>query len=542
MSRPVHPRWLAALLFVLLAGPATAAPQSESNASVTPGEPAELAVWNRPIIILRANIGETSPAERAQRAAQRVELIPDEELGAAPTAVPAHVGSLNGLMIFVGTRQLFSILPEDLDPEANETLDAVGAEAVQRLREVLAARNDQRNLPLLLRGIALSIAATLVFALAVWALTRFQRWLQQQITAAAERRGGAAVRQLRASVTEIGRRAAQVAAWALGAFAAYLWLTYALSQFPYTAPWGNVLGHRLRHVLTSVATGIVASLPDVLTVIVIFVLARMAVRLLQSLFTGVEQGRLSVPGIQPETAEATRRISTLLVWLFAITVAYPYIPGSGTDAFRGVSVFVGLMLSLGSAGLVNQVMSGLVVVYARAIRPGEYVKVGDVEGVVSEVGLLSTKIATLRKEEVTLPNAVMITQATTNYSRLADRDGGGVTTSVTIGYDTPWRQVHALLCLAAERTESVRKDPPPRVVQRSLGDFYVEYMLLAAIDQPARRPLVLSALHANIQDAFNEFGVQIMSPHFVAQPDQAVVVPKEQWHAAPAEPAPRDKG
>ena len=161
---------------------------------------------------------------------------------------------------------------------------------------------------------------------------------------------------------------------------------------------------------------------------------------------------------------------------------------------------------------------------------------------VTEVGLLSTKIATARKEEVTVPNAVMITQATTNFSRLADRQGALVTTSVTIGYDTPWRQVHALLCLAASRTATVRRDPPPRVVQRSLGDFYVEYMLLAAVDQPTQRPQILSELHANIQDAFNEFGVQIMSPHFVAQPDQAVVVPKEQWHAAPAEPAPRDKG
>jgi small-conductance mechanosensitive channel len=215
-------------------------------------------------------------------------------------------------------------------------------------------------------------------------------------------------------------------------------------------------------------------------------------------------------------------------------VAYPYIPGSETDAFRGVSVFVGLMLSLGSAGLVNQVMSGLVVVYARAIRAGEYVRIGEIEGVVSEVGLLSTKIATVRKEEVTVPNAVMINQATTNYSRLADRDGAVITTSVTIGYDAPWRQVHALLCLAADRTAAVRKDPPPRVAQRQLGDFYVEYLLLVNVDRPDQRPIILSALHANIQDAFNEFGVQIMSPHFVAQPAGTVVVPKEQWHAPPA--------
>jgi len=279
---------------------------------------------------------------------------------------------------------------------------------------------------------------------------------------------------------------------------------------------------------------IVDSIPDLVTVAIILLIARMIVRLLHGVFIGVETGRLSLFGLQQETAEATRRISTVLVWLFAIIVAYPYIPGSDTDAFRGVSVFVGLMLSLGSAGLVNQVMSGLVVVYARAIRPGEYVKVGDIDGLVAEVGLLSTKLVTARKEEVTIPNAVMIGEATVNYSRLSDKDGAVVATSITIGYDAPWRQVHALLCLAAERTETVRKDPPPRVVQRSLGDFYVEYTLIAHVDQPWQRPAILSELHANIQDAFNEYGVQIMSPHFEIQPHAPVLVPKEKWREAPA--------
>lgn len=542
---PVHCRTgaTAIALLVLLAAAAAAEPLEMRSPTVSRGEAAaELEVWNRPIVTLRATIGDASPAERARRAGLRIESIPDDELHLPVTALRAQVGALKGLMVFVGARQVFSILPEDLDPESNETLDAVGAAAVEHLRDVLTARSQQRSLPVLLHGVGVSAGASALFALAIWLLTRFQRWLQRRITAAAERRGGAAARQVRASVSEIGRRAALIAAWALGAFAAYLWLTYVLSQFPYTAPWGEALGARLRHALLAIAASIVDSLPNLLTVVVIFILARMVVRLLHGLFLGVEQRRLSLPGVQQETAEATRRISTVLIWLFAMTVAYPYIPGSGTDAFRGVSVFVGLMLSLGSAGLVNQVMSGLVVVYARAIRPGEYVKLGEVEGIVSEVGLLSTKLATARKEEITVPNAVMITQATTNYSRLADRDGAIVSTAVTIGYDTPWRQVHALLSLAADRTDMVRKQPPPRIVQRSLGDYYVEYALLVHVDQPAQRPLILSALHANIQDAFNEFGVQIMSPHFVAQPEAPVVVPREQWHAPPAEPAARDEG
>jgi small-conductance mechanosensitive channel len=539
MSRSRRPHRGRTLLLALaacclVAAPVAAQDPTDANTAVTAGEPAQLEVWNRPIVILRANIGTASPAERVRRAAERIESLPDEELGTAPHAISARVGTLEGLMVFLGARQMFSILPQDLDPEGSETLEAVGRDAERHLSEVLAARAEQRRLPVLLRGIGLSTVATLLFALAVWALVRIQRWLQPRLTAVAERRGGAAVRQVRDYVALIARRAAQLVAWAAGLLAADVWLTYVLSQFPYTEPWGRALGSGLRHLLGRIGVAIVGALPDLLTVLIILLIARVVVRLLQGLFSGVEQGRLSLPGIQQETAEATRRISTVLVWLFAITIAYPYIPGSETDAFRGVSVFVGLMLSLGSAGLVNQVMSGLVVVYARAIRPGEYVKVGEVEGVVSEVGLLSTKVVTPRKEEVTVPNAVMITQATTNYSRLVDKEGAIIATAVTIGYDTPWRQVHALLCLAAERTEAVRRDPPARVLQRTLADYYVEYVLLVHVDRPEQRLLILSTLHASIQDAFNEFGVQIMSPHFVAQPADAVVVPKDKWEPPPA--------
>lgn len=533
-SSSVSRRWRPLLVLWLALGAAAALAQTEVPVRVEPGEPAELVVWNRPIVTLRARIGETSPAERAARAAERIAAIPDDELGQAVRLTPASVGHLSGLMAFIGSRQLFSILPEDLDPESADTLADVGQAAERHLRELLAARAAQRSLPLLLRGIALSIVATVLFVLAAWVLVRIERWLEPRLATAAERRGGAAALQVREYVAVITRRVAQVGAWAAGAFCAYLWLTYVLSQFPYTQPWGQALGSGLRRLCGHLLAAVVDAIPGLITIAIIFVITRLVVRLLHGLFLAVEQGRLSLPGVQRETAEATRRISTVLVWLFAIIVAYPYIPGSGTDAFRGVSVFVGLMLSLGSAGLVNQVMSGLVVVYARAIRPGEYVRIGETEGLVSEVGLLSTKLMTVRKEEITIPNSVMTNAATTNYSRLADIDGAVVSTSVTIGYDAPWRQVHALLILAAERTELVRKSPPPRVAQRKLDDYYVEYLLLVNVDQPAQRPLILSLLHANIQDAFNEFGVQIMSPHFVAQPAETIVVPKDRWRPPPA--------
>ena len=222
----------------------------------------------------------------------------------------------------------------------------------------------------------------------------------------------------------------------------------------------------------------------------------------------------------------------MLIWVFSVTIAYPYIPGSGTDAFKGVSVFVGLVVSLGSAGVVNQVMSGLVVIYSRALKPGEFVRVGDDLGTVSELGMLSTKIITRKREEITIPNAVLVGTKMVNYSRHAVGEGAVVGTTVTIGYDVPWRQVHAMLLRAAEQTAGVRKDPAPRVWQKALSDFYVEYELVVNLDKPEERVPVLSELHTHIQDAFNENGVQIMSPHYESQPGEKVFVPKSQWFPA----------
>jgi small-conductance mechanosensitive channel len=211
------------------------------------------------------------------------------------------------------------------------------------------------------------------------------------------------------------------------------------------------------------------------------------------------------------------------VWLITIAAAYPYLPGSGSEAFKGMSLVVGLGLSLGSTGIVAQAMSGLVVIYSRALSRGDCVRIGETEGVVTEVHLLSTRLFTIQGEEVTIPNTVVVNGAVTNFGRARSGQGALVSTKVSIGYDAPWRQVHALLLQAAKETTGLRAEPAPYVLQRGLDDFYVQYELIAAVEKPVDRPLVASALHARIQDAFNTAGVQIMSPHFVLQPRNPVL-------------------
>ena len=219
-------------------------------------------------------------------------------------------------------------------------------------------------------------------------------------------------------------------------------------------------------------------------------------------------------------------------------MAYPYLPGAETQAFKGLSVLLGLMISLGASSLVGQAASGLILMYTRTMRAGEYVGISDKEGTVVELGLFTTRIRTGMGEELTLPNSLILGTVTKNYSRAVQGKGFILSTNVTIGYDTPWRQIHAMLIEAAGRTTGVLADPAPRVFQHALSDYYPEYRLVcqAVPSTPLSRAEALTALHANIQDVFNEYGVQIMSPHYMNDPAEAKVVAMEDWYAAPATP------
>jgi small-conductance mechanosensitive channel len=224
------------------------------------------------------------------------------------------------------------------------------------------------------------------------------------------------------------------------------------------------------------------------------------------------------------------------VILFALVMAYPYLPGSDSEAFKGMSVLVGLMVTVGGSSLFGQAASGLVLMYSRTLRVGEYVRIDNHEGTVTKLGSFTTRIRTGLGEELTLPNSLVLSTVTKNYSRTVSGPGYVVDTAVTIGYDTPWRQVEAMLLEAARRTPGVLSTPAPRVFQTALTDFYPEYRLVcqASPVDPRPRAEVLSTLHAHIQDVFNEHGVQIMSPHYLGDPDSAKVVPREDWYRAPA--------
>jgi small-conductance mechanosensitive channel len=531
--------------------PAVAAPGSSAAvvARATPGpgsappaaseHPAEatLRVFNRDVITMRGTIAGTTPAGRVERARARMRDITESEMNQPIRTVQATLGEVRGVEFLIGDRLLFSAVHDDVDVEARQSFEALVAQTQANLEEVRQAWHQARDRPLLARSVLHAAVATLVFGLAVWAGYRVSRVVMAWLV---RRRDELAARHAHVDIGEFVGRVAVGVMQLVQLFVlvalAYAWLRYVLALFPGTAPLSRELGDWLWQKVLWVFDGLVGSLPGLVTVVIVLVLTRALADALGYFFDAINQGRLRMPMVHPETTSATRRIVTLMTWGLGMAIAYPYLPGSSSDAFKGLSVLFGLMVTLGSAGIVTQAMGGLVVVYSRALRKGDFVEVNGVQGVVTEVAALATKIVNVRNEEVTIPNAVLIGSPIRNFSKLGGTQGTLLTTKVTIGYDAPWRQIHALLTEAARRTRGVRDTPAPYVYQRALSDFYVEYELFVSIDRAIERVPILSDLHANIQDAFNERGVQIMSPHFFDQPDRPVVVPKAHWYAAPAAP------
>ena len=516
------------IIAILLAATSVAA-QGPPNAGP---KPATLYFQNREIVTLRAMRGLFTPEDRVQAAGQRLqELLRSKGPGRVSVVLVEgrHTVAMDG-------NAVFSILPGDVDDDIvgpDTTNEAAAKVAAGRLEEAIRAWSDQRRIDVVARGAMYSLIAGAVAAFAIWLLGRIRVALTQWLCNLARRRvtGQSVARRINVLEPLLRVFGFLVNSGRVLAIATivYLWLTFAFSQFPYTKPWGIGLAGFISSAVTTVGLGIVKGVPAMLLAILILMVTRFFAHVVKSLFSAIEQGRLNVRGVYSDTAEAMGRIAVVLIWVFGIAMAFPFIPGSDSEAVRGISVLFGLMITLGSSSVISQAMSGLVVVFSRAIKEGEYVRVGEFEGTVTQVGALSAKIRTLRNEEITIPNSVLVSSPTHNYSRLHDINGAVLSAAVGIGYDAPWREVHAALIEAAQHTPGLKQTPPPFVRQTGLSTFCVQYTINAYLERPETRIAVLSALHANILDAFNEREIQIMTPAFESQPAEPVLVSKKKW-------------
>jgi small-conductance mechanosensitive channel len=309
-----------------------------------------------------------------------------------------------------------------------------------------------------------------------------------------------------------------------------MFLNYILGLFPWT---NNVATYTLKLFLDpiiSMGNGILHFMPSLAFLIVIFLVTRYLLKLIKLLFNGLQNGDIVMGSFYPDWAMPTFRILRVGIIAFALVIAYPYIPGSGSSAFKGVSVFMGLLLSLGSSSFISNVIAGYSLTYRRAFKKGDRIKVNESDGFVEEQSLLVTRLRSIKDEEIVIPNSVLINSSIINYNSYAKEPGLILHTIVGIGYETPWRQVDAMLKMAADRTEGLLKDPPPFVLKKSLGDFAVNYEINAFCHDVSLMHLYYNALHQNILDVFNENNVQIMTPSYVADPPEPKVVPEDQWN------------
>ena len=491
---------------------------------------------NREIVTLRTTAQGVDAHTRVSRIEGRLRRLSDDDLASPLSVNEVKLEGVSARLFVLGDKALFVLFPGDLDPDGDAALDTESERVKRRLESAFEAVRDQRTGPVIMHGLIRAAIVTVIALAFLWLIRISAKRIRHALERRLARMEVGSKKMLARHGWILVLRSARVILLLLWLIVADLWLTNVLEGFPVTRPLGDQLTLFILDILVSLGRGAIASLPGLLTVVIILFLTNGLHHLIKNVMRSVDTGRTVIPGLHRDTLPATRRIIGVLVWAFGIAVAYPYLPLADSDAFKGLSVMFGFMLTLGSAGIVNQVMSGLVLIYARALKAGDFVSVGDVSGVVREMNVLSTKIINMRNEEVTLPNALLVGAPIKNYTSTVESNGAMISTQVTIGYDVPWRKVHALLLGAARATPDVRKQPEPFVAQRALSDFYVEYELFAYIDKPLERIMIMSALHGAIQDAFNEAGLQIMSPHFAFQPRQDVIIPREKWFEPPERP------
>lgn len=528
-------------LLVLLAGlvaSATAAAQAQGQVQKTPSPPLNSA----PVIIDGQRLFEIRgvtayPAEQRAAAIREtiVALAADERFDPAALSVREQDDRSE---IVAGDQIVLRIF--DVDAELENIPRPLLAEVyLRRVQQTIGEYRDARSSPVLIRGAVYGLLASVTLALLLWSAVRLFRWLlswsQENVQRSVEELASKSHQLIPAGpIWSVITGLLRLVRTAVYLMLVYFYLNTVLGLFPWTRPVARILFQLVLDPLASLWTGFLNSLPSLAFLVVLWFVVRYLLRLIRTFFRAVERKRISIDGFDPDWAMPTYKIVRLAVIAFGVVIAYPYIPGSDSMAFKGVSVFAGVLLSLGSSSFIANSIAGLSMTYRAAFREGDRIRVGDVVGTVEEIKLMVTRVRTPKNEYVIMPNSNILNTDVVNYSQMAKHEGLILHTEVSIGYDTPWRQVEAMLKLAAERTGGLEKDPPAFVLQKSLGDFAVIYELNVHTRDETQMPRLYSALHANIQDVFNENAVQIMSPAYEADPEAPKIVPPEKWFEAPA--------
>ncbi|MCG6926104.1 MAG: mechanosensitive ion channel family protein [Acidobacteria bacterium] len=545
MTSSRHPGFTMAILLVLLAGVPGARAQSP-EAALGP----EMGIPTAPVeidgvVLYRVRGASAFPAE--QRAARRIAMI--VEAARDPKVDPSAleiVETEDGIAVRAGSHFLGLVLSADARLEGLTARELALAQREAVKAAIVRYREARKPTRLGTDG-ARAFAATAIFALLVAVLLplfrRIDRFVARRFKHQAEELEERSFDLLRADRLQgMARGGLSAIRAAVLLVLVYFYLSFTLALFPWTRFIAVRLTTWVVTPLVTLGRTFLADIPDLMFLAILALLVRYGLKLLRLFFDGVARGSITLAAFEAEWAWPTYKIVRMAVIAFAVVVAYPYIPGSGSEAFKGVSLFAGVILSLGSTSAISNIVAGYTMTYRRAFRVGDRVKVGGTIGDVTDIRLQVTTVKTPKNEEVVIPNATILNSEIVNYTSLAVDKGLILHTTVGIGYEVPWRQVEAMLLLAAGRTPGLLEEPRPFVLQRALADYAVNYELNVYCSDPRQMNSLYTALHRSIQDIFNEYGIQIMTPSYRADPPDPKVVPKDQWYAAPAAPPPPDPG
>jgi small-conductance mechanosensitive channel len=492
-------------------------------------EPGVVEIDGRTILSVYQPIGSFTARDRAEKIKERI-------LDAAHDRVDPNSVSTNArpmwTEISAGGKFLLAISDGDAH-SAGTTRTELASKYTDEIRQALIRYRSEHSMRTVVKGITYSLLATLALFPIVFIIRRIRlrirdrldRWVERNLH---DQETNSALQVTGAYIVSAFLAIGSVIHWFILIALLELYVTLVLSFFPQTRWASHAVTGWVLAALRSMGSSALAYLPNLFVAAVIIVIAGLVIRLITMLFNEINKGNVSIRGFYPEWAEPSAKLIKIMVIALTVIVVFPYLPGSKSPAFQGISIFVGVLLSLGSTSAVANAIAGVILTYMRSYSVGDWVKIGDTIGEVEEKNMLVTRILTPKQETISIPNATIMSGSVMNFTRQAKNSGVIFHTTVTIGYDAPWKTVHQLLINAAMVTEGVLHSPVPFVLQTQLNDFYVSYELNAYTDVPRRMQFIYSDLHQNIQDRFNEAGLEICSPHFASLRDgNTIAVPAQ---------------
>ncbi|WP_316811190.1 mechanosensitive ion channel family protein [Pedobacter heparinus] len=467
---------------------------------------------------IKNKLGSLSASERAQRTSGKVEALAEDMLFVPDSLVTADDSTLVAI-VYKGD-VLLSLSKADADSVKMD--QNIMAKAYQEIMiNNIKTYKNETNLTELLKRAGLGLLILIVLGFCIYFLNkysnRFNAWLRIKLH---QRIVGLKIKNYelinRQNELLLISKFLGLIKLIVIIVLVYLTLPIVFRLFPWTKPWSDSLIGFILNPLKNIFSAIIDFIPSLITIAVIVIVFHYLKKAIKFLSDEIAAEKLKINGFYPDWAKPTFNIVRIVLNAFMVVVIWPFIPGSNSEIFKGVSVFLGLLISFGSSSAISNGVAGMVITYMRPFKIGDVVKIGDTTGIVQEKSLLVTRILTPKNEVITIPNSAILNGNTVNYSSMANQDGLVLHTTVTLGYDIPWATAHELLINAAMTSEGVIREKRPFVLQTSLEDWYVSYQLNAYIDNPKKMPAIYSEIHKNIHIAFDAAGVEIMSPHYQA--------------------------